>query len=393
MNTRITTLSLALVSLFTIQAEDVKLTVTNPNSIDRSKELVELDAAPILKKLGTEFFTVVSEDQHRAIPAQLTHDGKIIFSAGTKGSSTNTFTIRPSMNLQKFPSIVTGRIHPERADDLAWENELVGFRVYGPATQKRGERSFGYDIFLKYTSELPVLDILYDTHNASPTWRRIEALRKEDKATAQQLEHDISYHNDHGLGMDCYAVGATLGDGVAAPYINNRIDFPWCYETIEILDNGPLRFTAKLNFAPRKIGTDSAIVEHRIISLDCGSHLNRTAVWYDGLTTPMNIVTGFPRRDDGEAFTDTKTGIAAYVDPTQGKDNGKIFVGIIIDNKADKGFEAENHILLQNRISPNQTHSYRWGFAWSRTDIQSLAVWKKHLQDEKNKKPLKVSFL
>lgn len=60
-------------------------------------------------------------------------------------------------SLHLYETQVTGRLYPERADDVAWENEKVGFRIYGPATQAKGERSFGYDIFFKYPDKGLVL--------------------------------------------------------------------------------------------------------------------------------------------------------------------------------------------------------------------------------------------
>ena len=45
----------------------------------------------------------------------------------------------------------------------------------------------------------------------------------------------------------------------------------------EILDNGPLRFTVKLEFTPLTVKGDSTVVETRLITLDAGSHLNKTA--------------------------------------------------------------------------------------------------------------------
>ena len=41
------------------------------------------------------------------------------------------------------------------------ENDLGGFRAYGPALQARGERGFGYDLFTKYNTTEPILESLY----------------------------------------------------------------------------------------------------------------------------------------------------------------------------------------------------------------------------------------
>ncbi len=272
---------------------------------------------------------------------------------------------------------VAGRIYPERADDVAWENELVGFRVYGPGTQKKGERSFGYDIFFKYPDKGLVLERLYEPETNPATWAKYDSLAKIDKKLAEDFVKTFSYHLDHGLGMDCYAVGATLGDGVAALLENDSISFPWCYEKAEVLENGPLRFSVALDFAPRVVGNDT-ITEHRIISLDSNSYLNECTVWYDGLSSKRDIVVGFPLRDKSPVLTDLSRGILAYADPTQGPDNGKALLGIIVDAPSIL-LEKEGHALLRFNISPSEKFTYRWGYAWDRTSFHDLLAWFDHL--------------
>ena len=193
--------------------------------------------------------------------------------------------------------------------------------------------------------------------------------------------------------MDCYAVGPTLGAGVAAPLANDTLNFPWCYENVEIIDRGPLRFTARLDFAPRAIGTDSAVTEHRIISLDAGSRLNRCMVWYDGLTAPQTVIaTGFPRRDDFPAIT--ATDYIAYSDPTQGPDNGRALLGAVRPEGFDGNTETAGHILATSTISPADTLDYYWGFAWNREEINTPEEWASYLQNfaETRRNPLKIKI-
>ncbi len=74
--------------------------------------------------------------------------------------------------------------------------------------------------------------------------------------------------------MDCYAVGPTLGAGVAALMVNDTIIYPWCYKHQEILDNGPLRFTVKLEFT--RWWSREILMWWKHVSdlhLDAGSHL------------------------------------------------------------------------------------------------------------------------
>ncbi len=274
-----------------------------------------------------------------------------------------------------LPVTVTGRVHHERQDDLAWENELVGFRAYGPATQKKGEKMYGYDIFFKHHNPQPVLDTLYEAQTSPANWTRIDSIKKIDSKLAQTLRDSISYHIDHGLGMDCYAVGATLGDGTAALLIDGSIAYPKCYESVEIIENGPKRFTAKLKFAPVAIGKDSAVVETRIITLDSGSYLNRCTVTFDGLSSPHEIVTGFPMRDESSPLFDIKKGILTYADPTQGPDNGKAQLGVIVPGGFNRMLTIDGHILGVAKNTSDKPFTYYWGFSWDREKFHNLKEW------------------
>ena len=169
--------------------------------------------------------------------------------------------------MPSYDSKAEGRVYPERADDLAWENDIVGFRAYGPTTQRKGERAYGYDIFFKYPDKGLVLEKLYGPETSPKTWQTVDSLRAISKEQAEEYINSISYHIDHGLGMDCYAVGPTLGDGVAARLLNDSIAFAWCYESAEVLDNGPLRFTARLNFAPKDSVSESRIITLSLIHI------------------------------------------------------------------------------------------------------------------------------
>ena len=167
----------------------------------------------------------------------------LIFPASVKGDASAVYTIAEGTP-QPVDVVACGRQYPERLDDVAWENDRAAYRAYGPALQEKGERAFGYDIWTKSVSE-PVVEDRYDG----------------------DLNRGISYHVDHGNGMDCYAVGPTLGGGTAALFPDSTIVYPYCYKDCEILDNGPLRFTAKLVYNPLVVKGDSSVIETRIISL------------------------------------------------------------------------------------------------------------------------------
>lgn len=289
------------------------------------------------------------------------------------------FFLTPLSALAEERGAVYGQFYPERNDDLSYENDVVAFRIYGPATQRNGERSYGYDIFVKYPESGTVLPGLYGAQCSPANWATVDSLRRIDKAEAKRFEESFTYHIDHGSGADFYAVGATLGCGVAALLDEDgKIRYPWCYETAEIIENGPDRFEALLSFAPVVIGTDT-VTERRRISLEKGSYLNSCEVSYEGFSHPYTLVVGVPRRDDGPAVTDAGSGILAYEDPTQRDDSGKIFTGVIVPCGAEAMYEDQGHILAKATLHPGETFHYYWGNAWSKGKIATLKEWTDYL--------------
>lgn len=367
----------------------VTVSVTNNSGFELGPRCVELEASDVLGRLGTKGFYVTDETGNEIV-SQLTADSLILFVANIPAGETRRFIVNPSDTLKPYQTTVSGQFYPKRRDDVAYENELVGFRIYGPGTQKAGEKSFGYDLFLKHPTGDLIVPQLYAPETDDAVWAKVDSLRKIDNDLAEDYIKTFSYHLDHGLGMDCYAVGPTLGAGVAAILEGDSIRYPWCYERAEILDNGPLRFTLALDFAPVSKGEISAVSEHRLITLDSQSHLNECKVWYDGLEGETVLVAGFPIRDESKAVSNMEQGILAYADPTQGTDNGKSMVGIIIANKVDSVFEKDRHNLMAVSIAPEDTLRYQWGFAWDRTDISSMNDWKNYLEKRNYKYSVEI---
>lgn len=387
---------------------EVCVEVKNPLSKSRSNEMIELEAADITNRLhltdGQGF--VISDAKHLEIPYQLTHDHKVIFLVDLKGKEILNLKLHPGT--PSAPEKVTcGQVYPQRFDDLAWENDLVGFRAYGPALQERGEKAFGYDLFAKRGTHKPVLESMYAMETDKIAWSEIRALREFDPQAAEELRRSVTYHVDKGHGMDCYAVGPTLGAGVAALLENNKIVYPWCYKKCEILDNGPLRFTARLTFTPIKINGQE-VVETRILSLDAGSHFNKTRISYTNLNQTTPIVTGIVLHNtEGSMTCNLEKGYMSYEDPTTGPNQGFLYLGHVFPNKVEnmgatyfspaemkQRNNAKGHILAKSTLTPNTEFCYYWGFGWNKSDILDYELWISYLDDfsERLRNPLQVTL-
>ena len=389
------------------QEKGIIVSVSNPLKIDRVEEIVEVSADDVLGKLkldeNTEF--IITDENNSEIPYQLTADNKIIFPATVKAEAIASYSIAKGQP-SHVNTLVYGRQYPDRLDDIAWENDKAAYRAYGPALQKKGEQAYGYDVFTKSVSELVVED-RYAMELDKDARAMIKQLRKDGKkAEADSLANAISYHIDHGNGMDCYAVGPTLGGGTAALMPDSVIAYPYCYKNFEILDNGPLRFTVKMEFNPLTIDGDTTVVETRVIQLDRGSHLNKTIVSYTSLKKEYPIGVGLVLHEayPDRYSMDTEGGYIAYADPTTNvkADNGTIYVGAVFPNTLEMAkvqlFEkpvsgAIGHVMGINTYQPNDEFEYYWGSAWSKCGFDD-EKWNSYLKEYamKVRNPLVVTI-
>ena len=363
-----------------------KVTISNPTGTDRHPEMVEVSLEDVLANLslaeGENF--ILKDTEGNELPYQITYDGNVIFQVTMMAGQEQTYKFAKGTP-QETESLVFGKHYADKDDDFAWENDKVGFRVYG----HKLDVASGYDLFCKRGTHLPVLEQLYANEvYSSDAWKRYYELMAINKEDAFRFKMDtLSYHVDHGYGMDVYAVGPTLGAGIAALMDNETISYPYCYETYEVLDNGPLRFTVKFTFRPIACGQNKDVIETRIISLDAGSHLNRTKVSYANLSEPKEIVAGIILREDGGQWAaDAEKGYISYPAPTQNHDttqvvnNGIIYVGHVYPKEVKKAHESHGHILTRSDYSPESEFTYYWGFGWDHADILSRDQWNAYLE-------------
>ena len=401
-------LALILIPFLTACTKELNVKIDNSLAVERTDEMIELNLQDILSGLSiSETDSFIIEDQDgEEIPYQITYDKKVIFQVSVQATTNTNFCIHKGTP-QNYSTKACGKLYPERLDDLAWENDLMGFRAYGPALQRRGDRAFGYDLFAKRGTSEPVLADMYAKETDQKSWKVFRELKKKDPKAAKDMLKSITYHSDHGHGMDCYAVGPTLGAGVAALLDGESIVYPWCYKTCEILDNGPLRFTAKLVFNPLTF-ENKEVIETRIISLDAGSHMNRTKVLFAGLNKKAAIVSGIVLHDVSDNYVkNTQKGYITYQDPTTGPDQGQLFLGHtfpqpIKDTRITYFSEeemklrnnAKGHLLAESTYTPDTEFCYYWGFGWNRADIKDFKQWNAYVESfsEKLKSPLIVTL-
>lgn len=413
-------------------AQQATIVVSNPTSTPRT-ELISLNMSEVKAKLGNatpkkgEAY-IVKNKCGQQIGSQITHDGLLLIDASVRPHGSATYYVSIGKPYQQ-KVYATGALYKIRKDDIAWENDRCAYRVYGPALQKTGERSFGTDIWVKNTPDTVVYERYVKDMNGNIKGdkmdAKVRALQKQEKvekntakaaALAKQIkslqaesrETDIltSFHLDHGNGLDPYRVGATLGLGAPSLMVGKNQVLPYCYKDYRILDNGPLRFTVELTYNPSAVGDMKNVVEHRIISLDKGSNFNKMTVWYDGLTTPTDFATGFPIHEEDTEMKTFAKDYVSYADPTDNIEvnNSQVYVGILFPEGIDHTYYqlfdkkhdgATGHALgLKRGLKNQEKYSYYFGAAWSKYDVRSYAEWQIRIKDylDALKNPLQVEI-
>ena len=368
--------------------------ITNNSSIDRENEIVEIawnDISGLLNLSDTTL--VITSLEGTQIPYQLITEGKdeiqrLIFPATVKAGKTAKYALTQGIP-EKFESKTYARYIPERKDDLAWENDKIAFRVYGPALIETDGPSNGIDTWVKSTNKL-IIDKWY----------------KED------LSKLSSYHVDSGEGVDAYKVGRTLGAGGMAPFVNDTLWLAENYTTQEILDNGPLRTTIRLTYKPFVVSGDSAVSEVKIISLDAGSYFNKITETYSGLKNTVPVAAGvvlktaeaIPASNAEEANTaftpllQPEKGFITYAEVADKAapeyDNGFIYTAVVFPNNLKEAKTAWQHALAIVEYQPESDLVYYNGVGWSKAGFASEKAWQDYVAGfaERIRQPLTVAI-
>jgi hypothetical protein len=251
------------------------------------------------------------------------------------------------------------RYVPERMDDIAWENDRIAHRIYGPALQHNPKEhsGSGIDVWVKKVRE-PVINEWY----------------KSGK-----------YHIDRGTGLDFYEVGLSRGDGGLGIWDNQKLYNSKDWIEQKILDRGPDECGFTISYAPWDAHGRS-VWEHRTETLKAGSNLDRIESTIDS-DKPGEIIVGIglAKRDGkgGKLLQDKDLGVMSYWQPPE--KNGTIGVGVVVDPASIVGFgEDKLNYLVLVKATAGKPFLYYAGACWDRgLDFKTSDEWEKYLKEFK----------
>lgn len=358
----------------------VEISVFNNSEIDRTDEMVELCLCELSEFDATKL--VVLDADGKQVPCQILYKGgdkpqALLFPVTLKAGTQALFTLKEGTP-EKFAARTHARFVPERKDDMSWENDRIGFRMYGPALAAENP-SNGVDVWLKRTTSL-VFDRWY----------------KDD------LAHKASYHEDHGEGLDCYGVGHTLGCGGICPYSNDSLWIGNHFDRYKVLDNGPLRSSFVLFYDAVPCGSKTLKAE-LLVNLDAGSNLNEARIKYTGDTTDIMLAAGIFLHDTIQSATSNAAqGFIAYAEDASYLDTkkvkvalGRCYTGVVFPDEVLETKQMAGHLIGVSRYKVGDEFRYFFGAGWSKHGFKKDSDWVAYLAAKRIslQEPLKVKLL
>jgi len=264
------------------------------------------------------------------------------------------------------------RLVPERLDDLAWENDRVAFRVYGPALRNKPEDS-GIDAWCKRVP-YPVVDAWYE---------RARLLKQ-------------SYHQDRGEGFDGYHVGDSRGCGGIGLWVDGKMVTADTYRSATILWTSPQIAEFKTVYEyPIKV-RGLPVYEHRLTRLRLNERLFEVTLFFSHAADrraqpirnfPIEVAIGLVSQDKGATSTlDPKAGVVALYENFAGTSLG---TGIVLpasqvlrmDNLPPTDADQKHgHAVVFTKTDADGRLAYRAGFAWAADgDITTREQWLNYL--------------
>ena len=351
----------------------LEIHLTNNLDLSRENETVEISLSELPKEISAmmDRIGVYDPSDKVFLTTQLmdtNDDGQmdqLIFQPELSPSSEKVYHLMEKTEEDSEVEYCFSRIVPTRIDDYTWENDKVAFRTYGPAAQALVEEekqggiiSSGIDCWLKKV-DYPIINKWY----------------KDSE------EKGISYHEDHGEGLDNYHVGISRGaGGLAITGDGDQYFVSKNFTAHKTLATGPLRTLFQLDYADWE-GPQGMIKEQKTISLDYGNNLMKIEV---SLAGTERISAGISLQENNGSVMDFNNFIIYNQDHfNTGLSNvimapKRHFEGYHIQNP---GIKDQNHVFLDLKVL-NEKLFYYVGFYWSESNqFSDHKAWEDYLND------------
>lgn len=249
------------------------------------------------------------------------------------------------------------RYVPQRKEDVAWENDRIAFRVFGPPV--KNQVGSGIDIWVK-SVKYPIIDKWYYLNSKGQ-----------------------DYHTDRGEGCDFYDMGYFRGCGGTAVWKDGKPYTSQTYFNHRILKNDADEIIFELTYSPFDVDSIK-VTERKVISMRKGSNLFRVSCTFD-TESNANLMLGVGLTTFGkpQVNKDREKGILScweQIDPQQGSLGTAVLVNPaeIVDFLQ---YEKDQFVLI--RMNPGVPIVYYSGAGWSKSiDFKDESDWVNYLRKE-----------
>ncbi|MDP2883566.1 MAG: DUF4861 domain-containing protein [Ignavibacteria bacterium] len=363
-----------LITLFLLAAsltageKQLVVRVSNPLNIERPGELVVVRWPSLLGTLASldpATVAVYEKNDEKPLLSQVVdydQDGKpeeLVFQSNFKAKEAKEFVVKQRAGENQQPAALTDARFMVPREDLAWENDRIAFRMYGPAMAK-------------------------DVNNGIDVWtKRVRTLIVKKWYEGEEREPKISYHEDHGEGADYFSVGRTLGVGACALIKGDSLYQPGVFQKYRIIAAGPLMAIFELTYNPFEY-EGRKITQVMRITLGAGVNLNKVDVTFSAGSAKGKVpfAAGVVKRKGTQTYSDKKAGWVGLWGLTTDKEEvGYLGTGVFMP-KANIAEIKENtiHALILGSVQFGKPVTYYTGAGWTLSgDFSTADSWTEYL--------------
>ncbi|TCD28367.1 DUF4861 domain-containing protein [Pedobacter psychrodurus] len=243
---------------------------------------------------------------------------------------------------------------PERNQDIAWENDRIAFRYYGPPV--RDKVSSGVDIWTKSVN-----------YSIIDKWYRLNG-------------KGLDYHVDRGEGADFYHMGFLRGAGGSAVWANDKPYPAETYANHNIIKNTKEEIEFELKFDAWDVN-GLKVTEFKRIKMVNGTNFYKVTSTFT-TASKDNLIIGIGLTTFGKPMiTKNAIGQLSTIELIEQK-WGKLGTAIVVDpsqfnSYADSG--NDRYVLVN--VKPNVPVTYYVGAAWEGNSLfRNDSAWWQHLQ-------------
>ncbi|WP_163935684.1 DUF4861 family protein [Paraferrimonas sp. SM1919] len=358
-----------------------QITLINSANFDRNQEIVEVSYKQL--NINAKFAGSVVDSNNNAIAYQhvdTDFDGQtdaILFQADIAANASSNYALSNQTSNVEVANKAQGMYVKERADDFAWENDRIAYRMYGPAMT--GMVHGGIDVWTKSVDE-----------NILEHWYTLNSQGQD-------------YHVDRGQGLDFYHVGKALGPGGTAIMHDGKLVHSDVYADWKIINPGPLRVTFELSYKPFDVA-GTAVSQRKIISLDKGTFLSHFTNIVEFNGESLDLAYGIYTHNDVAQEHKLQGLMTMQWQGPYGDNgsNGELGTAVIALSDTDAkaitygqdGEKYDPHHLYVSTVKSGEAVSYLAGAGWSKSKYFSdAASWYNYVESANNKlaQPIEVS--